>query len=290
MKYLDLFQSGQIDLENAEKQFLEEEYMLSAFLAQQALEKHVKAYLLKNDIFDDVKKLGHLPISSVIKNLLDHFKIAAKKSEGVSYENFIRLFEISLDFLIKLEQKEDLKIIIWKSSLGIPLTVNESNISQGIMTQFSQVDSKLKNGMPVMADQFQKMIDLDQLSKIDISKLDKKSRLALEFVKKIHGGLSKTDTISLDDLDYLVHELGYGSGKNSIPEKETNELKVFIKMNRTIVWIDEIINLFPHQTLARYPFKIDGKTNHDLYVEYKDNLHKLINKIKIMCEDIRKTD
>ena len=50
MNYLDLFQSGQIDLENSEKQY-EEEYMLSAFLAQQALEKHVKAYLLKNDIF-----------------------------------------------------------------------------------------------------------------------------------------------------------------------------------------------------------------------------------------------
>ena len=40
MHYPDLFQSGQIDLENSEKQFEEEEeYMLSAFLAQQAPRK-----------------------------------------------------------------------------------------------------------------------------------------------------------------------------------------------------------------------------------------------------------
>ena len=87
MNYLDLFQSGQIDLENSEKQYEEEEYMLSAFLAQQALEKHVKAYLLKNDIFDNVKKLGHLPLFSMINSLIDQYEEASNKPGGLYSEN-----------------------------------------------------------------------------------------------------------------------------------------------------------------------------------------------------------
>jgi len=290
MSHLNLFQSGQIDLENAEKQFVEQEYMLSAFLAQQALEKHVKAYLLKNNIFDNVKKLGHLPLSSVIRNLLEQYETASKKTDDIFYGNFIKLFKILLDFLVRLEQKEDFKITVWKDSLGIPLSTKESNIVKGLTEQFNQISSKLESGMPVMAEQFKNVINLDQLNKIDISKLDKKAQTAIAFLKKVHDGLANDSPFSLDDVEQLLHDLGYGSGKNSLSEKETNDMYEFVKNNKSLVWIDEIINSFPHQTMSRYPFEIDGKTNHDLYVEYKDNLYELINKIKTTCEDIRKTD
>lgn len=290
MRYQDLFQSGQIDLENAEKQYEEHEYMLSAFLAQQALEKHVKAYLLKNDIFENVKKLGHLPLSLVIRNILEQYKTASKKSQGVFIENFMKLFEVLLDFLVRLEKKEDFKIIVWKSSLGIPLTTEESNIEQGITTQFNQISSKLEGDMPIIAEQFQNMINLEQLNKIDISKLDKKTRILVDFLKKVHGGLTNKFPFSLDDVEQLLQGVGYGSGKNSFSEKETNYIQEIVRTNKSLKWMDEIIDSFPHQTLSRYPFEINGKTNYDLYIEYKDNLQKLINKIKNTCEDIRKTN
>ena len=290
MHYPDLFQSGQIDLENSEKQFEEEEYMLSAFLAQQALEKHVKAYLLKNDIFDNIKKLGHLPISAMINRLMDHYKESTNKPYGLYSESFMKLFEHISEYLLKLERKDSPKIIIWKQSLGIPLTKDESNKEQGLSVKFDQIISELETSMPDLASQFKNLAQLDQLNQVDTSQLDDKVQSLIKYLNKIYDRLAKKSTLTHEDIEHIIHDIGYGSGKNSLAEIDTNKIKEFIKIFKSLQWMNEIMNSYPHQTLARYPFKIDGKTNHDWYIEYKDNLKELITKIKTTCEDIRKTE
>ena len=290
MHYPDLFQSGQIDLENSEKQFEEEEYMLSAFLAQQALEKHVKAYLLKNDIFDNIKKLGHLPISAVINRFMDHYKETTNKPGGLYSESSMKFFEHISEYLLKLEREDSLKIIIWKKSLGIPLTKDESNKEQGSSVKSDQFISEFETSMPDFASQLKNQAQLDPLNQGDTSQLDDKEQSLIKYLDKTYDVLTKKSTFTCEDIEHIIHDTGYGSGKNSLAEIDTNKIKEFIKIIKSLQWMDEIVSSYPHQTLARYPFKIDGKTNHDWYIKYKDNLKELITKIKTTCEDIRKTE
>ena len=221
---------------------------------------------------------------------MDHYKETTNKPGGLYSESFIKLFEHISEYLLKLEREDSLKIIIWKKSLGIPLTKDESNKEQGSSVKSDQIASEFETSMSDLASQLKNLAQLDQLNQVDTSQLDDKEQSLIKYLNKIYDGLAKKSTLTWEDMEHVIHDIGYGSGKNSLAEIDTNKIKEFIKIFKSLKWMDEIMNSYPHQTLARYPFRIDGKTNHDWYIKYKDNLKELITKIKTTCEDIRKTE
>ena len=234
--------------------------------------------------------MGHLPISAMINRLMDHYKESTNKPGGLYSESFIKFFEHISEYLLKLEREDSPKIIIWKKSLGIPLTKDESNKEQGSSVKSDQIISELETSMSDFASQFKNLAQLDQLNQVDTSQLDDKVQSLIKYLNKTYDVLTKKSTFTCEDIEHVIHDTGYGSGKNSLAEIDTNKIKEFIKIIKSLQWMDEIVSSYPHQTLARYPFRIDGKTNHDWYIEYKDNLKELITKIKTTCEDIRKTE
>ena len=226
----------------------------------------------------------------MINRLMDHCKESTNKPGGLYSESFMKLFEHISEYLLKLEREDSPKIIIWKKSLGIPLTKDESNKEQGSSVKFDQIISELETSMSDFASQFKNLAQLDQLNQVDTSQLDDKVQSLIKYLNKTYDVLTKKSTFTCEDIEHVIHDTGYGSGKNSLAEIDTNKIKEFIKIIKSLQWMDEIVSSYPHQTLARYPFRIDGKTNHDWYIEYKDNLKELITKIKTTCEDIRKTE
>ncbi len=221
---------------------------------------------------------------------MDHYEETTNKPGGLYSESSMKLFEHISEYLLKLEREDSLKIITWKKSLGIPLTKDESNKEQGSSVKFDQIASELETSMPDLASQLKNQAQLDQLNQGDTSQLDDKVQSLIKYLNKTYDVLAKKSTFTCEDIEHIIHDIGYGSGKNSLAEIDTNKIKEFIKIFKSLQWMNEIMNSYPHQTLARYPFKIDGKTNHDWYIEYKDNLKELITKIKTTCEDIRKTE
>src|SRR3970040_197810 len=76
----DLLRRGKEDLKRSKEIFEKfSDYELSAYLAQQALEKHVKAYLLNVGAIQEPEKLKHIQFLGIISLIKDSINKLAKK-------------------------------------------------------------------------------------------------------------------------------------------------------------------------------------------------------------------
>ncbi len=292
MDHTDLFQNGQMDLDSAKVLFDSELYGNSAFFLQQALEKHIKGFMLKNNVFENVKDLQHLPYVVIFEKYLELLKSPVEQTPELLFNPLIQLFENIIEFLKRLTKEEKLKIIIWKISLQIPLSDQEKSLTDGLDVQMEKKIQKLSSELPGFSKQYENYVQLNNLNKIDSSKLDKPSKESIDFLNKVGTSLSSPETsdFSIDHLKKFVSNNEYGTGKNSLSKDATQSLKNYISVLQTFDWSEMMIALFPHQTLSRYPENIDGKMTSELYVEYKENLHELMNQTETICKDIRNTN
>lgn len=118
MNFHDSFiTQGKEDLKRSEILFEEGDIGGSIFSAQQALEKYLKAYLIKANIFSNPKKMGHLPFGAIlglvgflfigIVILLNVVILVEKTNPLTAYETYIGIgfLLFSLIFLKKILQK-----------------------------------------------------------------------------------------------------------------------------------------------------------------------------------------
>ncbi len=287
MDYNDLFQNGQLDLDAAKILFDNECYGHTAFCLQQALEKYIKAFILKNNVFENIEELKHLPYVKIIKMYLDLIKSFNEHTPQLQFNSFIRVFEHIFGFLKKMTHDDNLKIIVWKNSLQIPLSDTEISLFNNWDIEFKKIISEYILDLPNFTKRYKEYVNLDKINQKYIS-LDEKQKASVTFLNKLDSNLDSVQpsNFSLIDIEKLCTVIKHGTGKNSLSKKETLMLNNFMNIMQSFEWLDITIALFPHETMSRYPINIDGEMISELYVKYKDALYELMNKTEIVCNKI----
>ena len=60
-------------------------------------------------------------------------------------------------------------------------------------------------------------------------------------------------------------------------------------IEKSFDWYEHVLLTYPHQEIGRYPTMIDDKDSYSLYIEYKDNLWRIIEEIQAVCIGIKNT-
>ena len=295
--YLDLIQYGSLDLERSEELFKNQDYNFAAFCAQQGLEKHLKGYLIKFGIFENIEQLGHLQFPKIIEKMIEWMKQKNSESKEDNFkllEKSIQYFESFKSILEEINESYEKKIIVWKSSLGITLNKQENDISNGLEIKLMKEGNILQNAI---IDFFQS--DPFKLKNVDIANLDEQQKNLLKKVVSLQNNLteaakspdSSTSKIHqvMNDFEDVIGMFAYGSGKDSLEKEETIELGKYIKTSKSLEWMGTVVESYPHQIISRYPIQIDGKDPIILYRENKENLWKFIQKIKHVCLQIKES-
>jgi len=295
--YLDLIQYGSIDLQRSEESFKNGDYNLAAFCAQQSLEKYLKAYMVKFEIFENIQQLGHLQYPTIIEKMINWMKDGIDDAEG-PYRKFLKTDIEYLEFVKKIlneiNDSYEKKIIFWKDSLGIPHNKQEDNISEGIYAELMKNVSKLQKSTLefLQSDPFGiqniDVRDLDEEQKFVIGKINSVQENMMKAAKSIDSDISEINMIR-DDIGDIFEKFAYGSGRDSFSKEETATFQKYLKIWRSVEWMWVVIESYPHVVISRYPIQIDGKDPILLYEENKENLWKLIQKIKKICLEIKES-
>ncbi len=287
MDYLDFFQYGQTDIQRSKKFYNENDYQISAFFAQQALEKYLKGYLLKNEIIDNVKNLGHLQIPEIIAEMMSYSKKINPNSNDYLKSGLDALENLS-DLFVLIESKRDVKVAVWKNSLSLPLDKNESNIVEGYVKKFIKRTDEFFKQSKIASSDYEKILEKLELNKIDTSTLTEKEKIGVEFLKKVPDMLAmKTDESALEFMNKVMNHYGWGSGGGTLPKELSNNMTKYLKLWKCLDWADIIVSTYPHQEISRYPFQINGKMVDKIYTEQKDDLKNLLEMVKTTCKEIR---
>jgi len=59
------------------------------------------------------------------------------------------------------------------------------------------------------------------------------------------------------------------------------------KLWKSTEWLEEIILIFPHESISRYPILIDGKITTEIYNEHEDDVRKLLQQIRHTSKKIK---
>ncbi|MCV0392002.1 MAG: HEPN domain-containing protein [Nitrosopumilus sp.] len=288
--FRDFMQKAEYDLDRSMYLFKIEDYGFAAYSIQQALEKYLKAYLLKFNLVTEVHKLGHLQYFEILKEAIT---ILENQKNDEKDENIIRVLESTIEHFTtlqttfkKVEQSHDYKILFWKSSLGIKLNKNEQNILNGIRiknnTSTKKYLSVLHNylGSPeFLANLLKKKIPVKLKSKLPL--------FIIDYLNAIKNNDQKNAKLILEKFMLEVKPYFYGTGPNSL-SKDATDFMIKMKMIDTAFeWYEYGLLTFPHQEIGRYPTIIENTNSEILYEENKDKLLQLIQSITIICNKIK---
>ncbi|KAG2476766.1 MAG: hypothetical protein NPMRTH1_1550016 [Nitrosopumilales archaeon] len=287
--YRDFMQYAEIDLEISETAFKKKQYGNAAYHAQQALEKYLKSYFLKLNLIENVQNLGHLQYPEIINeaiNILENQKRKEDNSLMIKLlDGTIKHYLTIKEMFTKVQQLQDKKILFWKASLGIELTTNEKNMLQGISKKNEQSTSQF---IELLLDFVKNKDFLKMISNAESipSELKANMHQALinfteELSKNSGSGDARNKIISLLE-PYL-----YGSGTESFSKSESDTITKLTAIDNSFDWYGHVLLSYPHQQIGRYPTSIDDKDAYSLYIEYKENLWKIIEEIRTVCTRIR---
>ena len=228
MEECEMFRKQAIkDQKTSKLLFKNEDFGNSAYHMQQCLEKHTKSLILKYKISNNLIK-SHMPIHSLTVELIK--KCRTQQNKQNSYAVRKRLLEM-LSLLEKVEacsyQNEELKILIWKQSLGIPNSIEENKKLE---------DLKHKAMKPINIANYTK-----------------------DEYKELKAEIKQNKTLK--------------------------QCEYFLYLFRLDKFIEIILRVFSHETIGRYPIKINGKNSANLYIEYKDGLENLLNDANDVCNN-----
>ncbi|MGY5148617.1 MAG: HEPN domain-containing protein [Candidatus Nitrosopumilus sp. bin_68KS] len=288
--YRDFLQKAEYDLERTTMLFEIGDYGFAAYSIQQALEKYLKAYLLKFNLVNDVHKLGHLQYFEILNEAISILENQKNVEED---EEIIRVLEATIKHFStlqltfkKAEKSFDYKILFWKSSLGITLNKNEQNILNGIRVKN---DLSTEKYLATLHNYLGSTSFLTNLLKKKMP--DKlKSKLPLfivDYLNALKNNNPENAKIILDKFMLEIRPYLYGSGPNSL-SKDATDFMIKMKMIDTAFeWYEYGLLTFPHQEIGRYPTIIENTNSELLYEENKENLLQLIQSITIICNKIK---
>jgi len=288
--YRDFMQYAEIDLEISKTSFSKKQYGNAAYHTQQALEKYLKSYFLKLNLIEDVQKLGHLQYPEIINeaiNICQNQKI--KEDNPITIElldETIKYYSGIKETFTKVQQSQDNKILFWKASMGIELTIKEKNIVEGIRIENDRTTSRIAS---LVSDSFKSGDFSKIISEADSIPLELKTIIP-QILNELAGALK--DGNSEDVRKKLVSVIEphlYGSGTKSFSKAESDTMIKLTAIEKSFSWYEHVLLTYPHQEIGRYPTMIDDSDSYSLYIEYKDNLWRIMEEIQMVCTGIKDT-
>jgi len=278
----------------------DEDYGNAAYLLQQSLEKYVKAYLFKFELFaDDPKNLGHLPLKVLFKKLSEEIDKKIRQSNNpqtkIIFSLCSPLIKETLNLFEKIKDSKNpiWRKAIWKDSLGLPITDEEESI---IKQTKSDWDNRLVPELSKGASLFSNNVDeLKNQLKDPIKKqiIENKIRhntglspdTAIDILTIVNSDLQNLPTGMPTALEFFEKLL------KIIPDVERNNpfQRDFMKLIQG-AWVfafrDEIIMTFTHEDIGRYPTDIDNVSSRTIYAQRSKELDKLIERVEGVCKKI----
>jgi len=309
MDFQDFMQQAETDLVSSTTAFNNEDFPNSAFYSQQAFEKYLKAYLLKFKIINDPIKANHLAYPHIFSVLISKCEETETSINSSTKQHGIEFLKKLSKLVEKIETNKQLKIMMWKISLEIPLTIDEENYDVELGSKIIPLmDNVMKENYGELANIIPSWMKKD-FQKNDLShttpaknkstKINKNDELlAKRLISLVENTLKTLSSSSVDeanknsekiydDLNILLEIGGYGAGKGSLSKKFTEYTMTTMIINRTFYWLDIGIQIFPHESISRYPNTVDGELTTELYEKYSSNLKKLLEKVQTTCNEIR---
>lgn len=297
MDYTDFIQQAEIDLKRAEDGFAEKDFAMSSFWCQQGFEKYLKAYFLKCGIFNNPVELRHSAYPKIISELLSHLSDPEiRDQDNIQLKSTLKFLNSLNEILIKIESDDRVKIMCWKGSLDIPFSKQETDIDAGLGQKIFPDLTSMMNETEVQFLSIAKLLTTIDFKKIDKSKLDDRTLELLDLLISITTNtLDITKLQNVDesftqlqsDTSRMMELIGYGSGKGSISKEETKNISKTLNLVKSLNWISSGIQVYPHETISRYPIFIDGTLSTELYAEHSSKLQILIQNIRKSCDDIK---
>ena len=272
--------------------FQSENFGNSAYHLQQCMEKYVKAVILKYKLYNNPKKLGHFPLRLLWKELRKIHSDALKHSPNPRIAKWQHQFLQIADPIQAFYDLVlcDLKIIIWKWSLEIPISEEEN-------TKIASEKKKLEKIRPLCIEmgrdydyQFQELLQ-------KIKQLPVKPRRRFEdfirfirqyfkFQKLEDESPSPQEIFTIQTPSNIATTLEDLNKLN--PRGRSGITKESLVLTLLVSWVftfhDIILKTFVHEEIGRYPITIDGESSSDLYKQHKDALLRLSAKVDVACK------
>lgn len=238
------------------------------FSANEGLELCIKAHMLHYGIIDRAVAAGHFPYLAAVKKM-EECTMSIIKKNPIDKKRLEEAHESlgTLKEAFKMMMEKELQVPLWKLSLGMPLFDDERGAvdkCQGKLSSWCEKISKIEGESWIHHGQ-----DHDDSSPAGQAEL---CAGVLETRKDKNGWNSGSWLGSLpggDDID-----------RSRIPAAKP----IF-----PLAWLFQhgvIAFSFAHQQISRYPTRIDGIDSRKVYMENKDGVKNLLEKIYDVTETL----
>ena len=290
--WTSFYEQASRDQRGSKTLFQNEDFGNSAYHLQQCMEKYVKAVILKHKLYNDPQKLRHLPLRLLWKELRKIHSATLKHSCNPHVakwqHQFLQITDPIQAFYDSVPR--DLKIIIWKWSLEIPISEEEK-------TKIASEKEKLEKIRPLCIEmgrdydyQFQEL-----LQKIKQSPVKQRRRFEdfirfirqyFKFQKLEDESLSPQEIFTIQTPSNIATTLEDFNKLN--PRGKSGISKERLVLTLLVSWVftfhDIILKTFTHESIGRYPITIDGESSSDLYKQHKGALLRLSAKVDVACK------
>jgi len=280
---------AQKDIKRARLLHEKGDYGFSAYSTQQALEKYLKAYIMKIGITKNPDNFKHLTYPKLFEEIVSDLKnqrLEPKNSEIANnfLDTFIEFFHDFSEIIKGFEKSDPKKILCWKESLGITSNNEDKKILQGLEIELNKLKTKIFSGMMEFFNSISNLPTQANIDPVGVSKL-------IALLQRACQSLISNSNINLEkelnELQVIVAPHLFGMKEDSISRKDSDFFLKFFGLVRTFQWIGEVIATYPHEEIGRYPIDIGGQSSSDIYEEQKEELLDLINSVELTCQQIK---
>lgn len=282
------------DIKTADVCFENKSYGTSAYHYQQALEKIIKAVLLRNQTPKDPSKFGHMPLIQLFEDM--EKQLDFKRIFPTEHVKFIQsVNEILKRILTDIQKKGTVKTIWWKYSLSIPLSKCEN---EQLILYRDDIEK-----LCVQAQAFEKYVVTKLQKDIGGSITRKtKKRLPDELVSHLDRLQDITKELQMNNsinfkkimsiceiyFDTLKITHKHMPGFRTTPKFYQQDIRPLLTM-WLFRFMDPMLKIFSHVNLGRYPEEIDGNKTNEWYKIKNEQLKVLELDVKKSCEKIIQT-
>jgi HEPN domain-containing protein len=310
MLWEDFLTQAHLDIQRAYLLHKNRDYGFAGYCSQQALEKHVKAYIMKHGLTNKPPyDLGHMSMARLLKEIRDttertvirfsrnstRFRVSTSSAriELQNLEAILRSWQPSL----RQEESLDVKprVQLWKHSLGLKMA---SEFEKGIESMRRDLIERL---VPI-GNNFLLFHDTEVRPIVDKISDTAKEQAAQKYVKDlgffkeiviqvIRGEIPELQSDQVHQymiviLEYLHYLLTYEI-KNRPQQREFFRLaKEIYMLAYPFKFLDLALKIYPHEDIGRYPTMIDNTSSLELYSDNEAALLVLITEVDVNCQKV----
>jgi HEPN domain-containing protein len=310
MLWEDFLTQAHLDIHRAYLLHQNRDYGFAAYCSQQALEKQLKAYIMKHELSNkQPHELGHMSMARLLREIREitettvirfnrtssRFRTSTQSArvELQKLETILRSWQPSL----RQEEALDIKprVQFWKHSLGLKL---DSEFEREIQRVRQDIIDRL---VPI-GNNYLLFYETEVRPIADKISQTAKEQAAQKYIKDfgffqevmtliIKGQIpqlqsEQTHQYMIVILEYLYHLFTY-EFKNRPQQREFYRLaKEIYMLVYPFKFLDLILRTYPHEDIGRYPTMIDNTSSLELYAKNEGALAALISEVDLSCQKI----